>query len=73
MRLLLFSFLPFLVLIHEVEFLIECARFPPLPIYDNSKKNNSKLRMDTHLIIREEKRRKSFESIVKKKVKKSLY
>jgi len=29
--------------------------------------------MDTHLIIREEKRRKSFESIVKKKVKKSLY
>lgn len=42
MRLLLFSFLPFLVLIHEVEFLIECARFPPLPIYDNSKKKQFK-------------------------------
>jgi hypothetical protein len=25
-----------------VEFLIECARFPPLPIYDDGKNNNLK-------------------------------
>jgi len=48
-----FSF-SFLVLIHEVEFLIECARFPPLPIYDDGKNNNSKLRKDTHLVLRKE-------------------
>jgi hypothetical protein len=52
-----------LVLIHEVEFLIECARFPPLPIYDNGKNNNSKT-PNGYTLGNEKK--KSFQSITKK-------
>ncbi len=69
-RLPLFLLFLFLVLIHEVEFLIECARFPPLPIYDNGKNNNSKLRMDTHLLVRRKKTQ--IISINKKKSRKWL-
>jgi hypothetical protein len=41
-----------------VEFLIECARFPPLPIYDDGKNNNSKTPKGYTLGIE---KRKSFE------------